>query len=54
MLYAALYGAVSMGNLWQFAVLDTQKNQIIQDTNLYRVPADLLELLQVIVGILEG
>ena len=48
-----LYGAVSMGNIWQFAVLDTQKKQIIQDTNLYRVPTDLLELLQVIVGILE-
>jgi len=49
-----LYGAVSMGNIWQFAVLDTQKKQIIQDINLYRVPTDLLELLQIIVGILEG
>ena len=48
-----LYGAVSMGNIWQFAVLDTQKKEIIQDINLYQVPRDLLELLQVIVGILE-
>ncbi len=51
--YYMLYGAVSMGNIWQFAVLDTQKKQIIQDINLYRVPTDLLELLQVIVGILD-
>ncbi|MGD1704058.1 hypothetical protein [Dapis sp. BLCC M229] len=51
--YSLLYGAVSMGNIWQFAVLDTQKKQIIQDINLYRVPKDLLELLQIIVGILE-
>ncbi|MGD1714858.1 hypothetical protein [Dapis sp. BLCC M172] len=49
-----LYGAVSMGNIWQFAVLDTEKKRIIQDTNLYRVPTDLLELLQIIVGILEA
>ena len=51
--YSMLYGAVSMGNIWQFALLDTQKKEILQDINLYRVPTDLLELLQVIVGILE-
>ncbi|GGA54102.1 hypothetical protein [Okeania sp. KiyG1] len=52
--YSMLYGAVSMGNIWQFAVLDTQQKQVIQDTNVYRVPADLTELLQIMVGILEG
>ncbi|MGB7442765.1 MAG: hypothetical protein WA919_17005 [Coleofasciculaceae cyanobacterium] len=48
-----LYGAVSVGNIWQFAVLSCQDKQIVQDINLYRVPADLAELLQIIVGILE-
>ncbi|WP_293154935.1 hypothetical protein [Okeania sp. SIO2C9] len=43
-----------MGNIWQFAVLDTQQKQVIQDTNVYRVPADLTELLQIMVGILES
>ncbi|NEP85518.1 MAG: hypothetical protein F6K18_01020 [Okeania sp. SIO2C2] len=52
--YSMLYRAVSMGNIWQFAVLDTQEKRVIQDTNLYRVPADLTELLQIMVGILEG
>ncbi|WP_240038965.1 MULTISPECIES: hypothetical protein [Okeania] len=52
--YSLLYGAVSMGNIWQFAVLDTQQKRVIQDTNIYRVPADLTELLQIMVGILEG
>lgn len=52
--YSLLYGAVSMGNIWQFAVLDAQQKRVIQDTNLYRVPADLTELLQIMVGILES
>ncbi|MDY7007338.1 MAG: hypothetical protein SWX82_26265 [Cyanobacteriota bacterium] len=52
--YSMLYGAVSMGNIWQFAVLDTQQKRVIQDTNVYRVPADLTELLQIMVGILES
>ncbi|NEP08506.1 MAG: hypothetical protein F6K25_06435 [Okeania sp. SIO2G4] len=52
--YSMLYGAVSMGNIWQFAVLDTQQKRVIQDTNVYRVPADLRELLQIMVGILES
>lgn len=48
-----LYGAVSIGNIWQFAVLQVQEKQIIQDLNLYRIPADLAELLQIVIGILE-
>ena len=52
--HSLLYGAISMGNIWQFAVLHVQQKIILQDTNLYRVPADLLELLKIIVGILEG
>lgn len=48
-----LYGAVSMGNIWQFGVLHRQTKQIVQDLNLYRVPADLEDLLRVLVAILE-
>ncbi len=40
--YVQLTGFDIIGNIWQFAVLDTQKKQIIQDINLYRVPTDLL------------
>lgn len=38
-----IYGAVSVGNIWQFAVLNSQEKLIFQDINLYRVPADLQE-----------
>ncbi|NEO97506.1 MAG: hypothetical protein F6K58_02095 [Symploca sp. SIO2E9] len=48
-----LYGAVSMGNIWQFGVLSRQTQQIVQDINLYRVPADLEDLLRILVEILK-
>lgn len=48
-----LYGAVSMGNIWQFGVLHRQTKQVVQDINLYRVPADLSDLLRIIIAILE-
>ena len=45
------YGAVTTGNIWQFAQLNDQR--IIQDLNLYRVPGDLSDLLSILVGILQ-
>jgi hypothetical protein len=49
-----LYGAVSLGNVWQFGVVERAQKRIIQDLNLYRVPADLTELLAIMAGILLG
>jgi len=48
-----LYGAVTIGDAWRFGRLDSQQQQIIQDITLYRVPDDLEELMQVLVGIVE-
>lgn len=52
--HPTLYGAVSIGNVWQFGVLQRQTKQILQDINLFRVPADLEDLLRILVAILEG
>jgi hypothetical protein len=49
-----LYGAVSTGDVWQFGRLHREQRQIEQDLNLYRVPADLEELFQILVGLLNG
>ena len=46
------YGAITTGNIWQFARLSDRN--ITQDLNLYRVPADLSDLLSVLVGILHN
>jgi hypothetical protein len=48
-----LYGAVTIGDAWRFGRLDSQQQQITQDIPLYRVPDDLQELMQVLVGIVE-
>jgi hypothetical protein len=49
-----LYGAVTIGNIWQFAKLDRVQHQIVQDLNLFKIPDDLELLVKVLVGILEG
>jgi hypothetical protein len=48
-----LQGAVSTGRIWQLGLFDRQTRQVSQDLNLYRVPADLEDLLRILVGILE-
>lgn len=49
-----IYGAVTVGNLWQFGVLDRAQKRVTQDTNEFAVPDKLDELLAVLVGILGG
>jgi hypothetical protein len=48
-----LYGAISTGNIWQFGKFDRRTRAITQDLDLYRVPADLNDLLRILVNILE-
>jgi hypothetical protein len=50
---AKLYGAVSIGTLWQFGVLQRTDKQVIQDLDVYRVPADVEDLLRVMIAILQ-
>jgi hypothetical protein len=49
-----LYGAVTLGNVWQFGTLDVNQHQITQDITLYSTPDDLDELVTILVGIIEG
>lgn len=48
-----LYGAISTGNIWQFGQFHRSNRQVTQDLNLYRVPADLEDLLRILVGLLQ-
>lgn len=48
-----LQGAISTGNIWQFGQFDRKSRHITQDLNLYRVPADLEDLLRILIHILE-
>jgi hypothetical protein len=49
-----LYGGLTIGTLWQFAILDRAEKRLTQDIGLYRVPYDLGELSSVLVGILTS
>ncbi|MBX2997445.1 MAG: hypothetical protein KF893_02960 [Caldilineaceae bacterium] len=49
-----LYGAISTGEIWRFGRLDRTIKHVTQDLSLYRVPADLHELMSILVGILTG
>jgi len=49
-----LYGSVTVGNAWQFGILDRLTKQITQDIRLYSIPTELETLLQILIAILEG
>lgn len=49
-----LYGAVTTGENWRFAIYNRQKKQITEDFKLYRVPEELIELTHILVGILSN
>ncbi len=49
-----LYGAVTIGDVWQFGLLDRNQQRITQDLTLYRVPDDLEVLMRALVGSIEG
>jgi hypothetical protein len=49
-----LYGAVTIGDAWRFGKLDQKTKTITQDIALYTVPGQLEQLLQILVGILQG
>ncbi|RKZ35641.1 MAG: hypothetical protein DRQ49_18355 [Gammaproteobacteria bacterium] len=48
-----LYGAITIGDLWRFGTLDRQQKRILKDIDSFRVPLDLEELFQVLIGILK-
>ena len=49
-----LYGAITTGDIWQFGSFARDEQRITQDTMLYRVPTDLSQLMQILVGILQA
>ncbi|MBP0022047.1 MAG: hypothetical protein J7647_31380 [Cyanobacteria bacterium SBLK] len=50
---ATLYGIITMGDVWRFAKLDRQQQQILQDITLFKIPDDLGILGKILVGILQ-
>lgn len=49
-----LYGCVSVGNVWQFGILNRQNKEITEDLKLYDIPNEMAELVMILIAILEG
>ncbi|MEM7062738.1 MAG: hypothetical protein AAF572_06200 [Cyanobacteria bacterium P01_B01_bin.77] len=49
----ALFGAVTIGEVWRFGKIDPHKQMITQDLELFKLPGDLDTLVSVLVGIME-
>lgn len=50
---AILYGAVTVGSVWQFGSLERAQKRIRKDIDTFRIPADMEELFHVLLGILR-
>ncbi|MCP4657764.1 MAG: hypothetical protein GY856_20340 [bacterium] len=48
------YGAVSMGNVWQFGFVERSEKQIVEDINTYSVPTNLEDVVRILVGLLAS
>ncbi len=49
-----LYGAVTLGDIWRFGVLQREEKLLKKDMNAYVIPADLENLFSILLGILES
>ena len=47
------YGAVTVGDIWKFAILQRKEKRIIKDIHSYRIPEDIEEVFAILKGILE-
>jgi len=49
----SLYGAVTLGDVWRFGVLDRPSKTLKKDMNAYTLLSDLDDILLILIGILE-
>ena len=48
-----IYGAISIGELWRFGILNRKERHIYKDLHTYRVPEDIESVFSIIQGILS-
>jgi len=48
-----IYGAVSIGELWRFGILERKNQSIQRDLHTYRIPEDIEKIFSILVGILQ-
>ncbi len=48
-----IFGAVSMGNVWQFGFVERAEKRIVEDYNTYGIPMLLEDVVGILVGLLS-
>ncbi len=48
-----IYGAITIGEVWRFAILNRQQKQSTKDINLFRFPQDTQDIVSILLGILK-
>jgi hypothetical protein len=48
-----IYGAISIGELWRFGILNRKERHIYKDLHTYRVPEDIESVFSIIQGIFQ-
>ncbi|MCK5522217.1 MAG: hypothetical protein KAI83_03695 [Thiomargarita sp.] len=49
-----LYGAITIGEVWKFAILNRTEKKILKDINSYTIPAEVEKVFSILMGILGG
>ena len=49
-----VYGAITIGEVWRFALLERAQKQLIKDIHTFRFPEDLREIFSILTGIIEA
>lgn len=49
-----LYGAITIGEVWRFALLKRTTKTLVKDINLFRFPQDTKDILAILMGILTN
>jgi hypothetical protein len=49
-----IYGAISIGEVWRFALLERQNKCLIKDIHTFRFPEDLMDIFAILKGILTS
>jgi hypothetical protein len=49
-----LYGAVTLGDLWRFGILDRKNKHIVKNIHSHTIPEDTGEVFSILMGIVTG
>ena len=49
-----IYGAISIGEVWRFAILEREVKRLIKDIHTFRFPEDLQDIFSILKGILSN